>query len=115
MIDLEGLERLAKEATPGPWKMVDARAFPEDEDFEISNSQYCICYGTSEADASYITAVCNAVPELIQRIRKLEAEADLLADRLACCHCGSNVKHWRQWARERREEREKILGGPQCR
>lgn len=63
MIDLEKLMKLHDAATPGPWEMVDARAFLDDEDFEIRNGQHCIGYGTSEADAQYIVAACNSVPE----------------------------------------------------
>lgn len=74
MIDLEKLMKMHDAATPGPWAMVDARAFLDDEDFEIRNGQHCIGYGTSEADAQYGVAACNAVPELVERIRELEAE-----------------------------------------
>ena len=81
-IDLDELERLAAQATPGPWRMVDARAFVDDEDFEIRNGQHCISYGTSEADASYIVAACNAEPELIARVRELERQRDWLAKAL---------------------------------
>lgn len=77
-INLDELEQLAKAATPGPWEMVDARAFLDDEDFEIRNSQHCIGYGTSGADAAYIVAACSTVPELIARIRELEAQNNQL-------------------------------------
>lgn len=89
MIDIEELERLAAQATPGPWKMVDARAFLDDEDYEIRNGQHCIGYGTAEDDAAYIVAACNAVPELIaenrelrERVRVLEEEGRTLGERL---------------------------------
>ena len=74
MLDLDELLRLRDAATPGPWEMVDARAFLDDEDFEIRNGQHCIGYGTSEADAQYIVASCNVVPELVTRIKHLEAQ-----------------------------------------
>ena len=82
-LDLEKLERLAAQATPGPWEMVDARAFLDDEDFEIRNGQHCIGYGTSEADSAYIVAACNAVPELVARVRELEVVEESLARNLA--------------------------------
>lgn len=71
-IDIDELERLAKAATSLPWKMVDASAFLEDEDFEIRNGGHCIGYGTNEKDAAYIVAACNELPKLIKEIRDLE-------------------------------------------
>lgn len=82
-VDLEKLEQLAAQATPGPWSLVDARAFLDDEDFEIRNGQHCIGYGTSGADAAYIVGACNAVPELIARVRELEVVEEVLARNIA--------------------------------
>lgn len=120
MIDLEELERLAKAATPGPWKVDDLnniRIAPKGRPI-VATIHDCEDYLPRMADAQYITAACNAVPELIQRIRELEAEVDLLARKIAfhnnkcnCsikCNCGIDVKYWRKWAREKREERERI-------
>ena len=49
----------------------------------------------------------EALRPLVARVQELEAEADILADRIAChnkgCYCGFDVKYWRQWAREKRE------------
>lgn len=81
MIDLEELERLAKAATPGPWKVDDLnniRIAPKGRPI-VATIHDCEDYLPRMADAQYITAACNAVPELIQRIRELEAEVDLLA------------------------------------
>ena len=93
MIDLEELERLAKAATPGPWEMVDARAFLDDEDFEIRNGGHCIGYGTSGKDAAYIVAACNAVPELIARVRELEAELEQYKKPIDFPNLRKSVKH----------------------
>ena len=83
MIDLDELERLAKAATSGPWEVVDARVFLDDEDLEIRNGQHCIGFGSGEANAAYIVAACNAVPELIARVRELERQREALAFLLA--------------------------------
>ena len=114
MIDLENMERLAKKADHLPWEVDGCNNI-----FTSHNSRtlvYAIYdrledeYIPSFADTTYIVAACNAVPELIQRIRELEEEADCLADSLAChnqnCDCGFDVKYWRNWAREKREKDE---------
>ena len=120
MIDLEELEQLAKAATPGPWKvkLIDNLCGkPPIWELSAKGSFIGEIYQqySKDYDATYITAACNAVPELIQRIRELEAEVDLLARKIAfhnnkcnCsieCNCGIDVKYWRKWAREKRKER----------
>ena len=67
-VDIEKLEALAKAATPGPWWA----------------SRYGVIYGSVQsddvfvghigdgADIAYTIAACNAVPELIARVRELE-------------------------------------------
>lgn len=88
MIDLEELERLAKAATPGPWKH---RGFGMQSNV-VFTDYTTVCSTNSlnmPHDAAYIVAACNAVPELIARVRELEAEnADLkrqLRDALERC------------------------------
>lgn len=122
MIDIEELERLAKAATPGQWEVDDLnniRIAPKGSPI-VATIHDCEDYLPRMADAQYI-----AVPELIQRIRELEAEVDLLARKIAfhnnkcnCsieCHCGIDVKYLRDWAREKREEREKYQEAKTCR
>ena len=100
MIDLEELEKLAKDATPGPWR-IDAENNPAhfimtNEDIPmhrliaISESPIATCdlsrrWTESCANAAYIVAACNAVPELIARIRELEERAQKAEDRLGDC------------------------------
>lgn len=73
MIDLDELMRLHAAATPGPWKVatwyggyhtIRPKKEPEKSLGQIER----------KADAAYIVAACNAVPELVARIRKLESE-----------------------------------------
>lgn len=79
-IDLDELERLAKAATPGPW--VDSglgliRPLKKTSEFvahcapivihSVKKLQQC------KANAAYIVAACNAVPELVARVRELKA------------------------------------------
>lgn len=60
MIDLDELMRLHEAATPGPWEVKIG-------DFESEDG-----YGT--VTAPYVEAACNAVPELVARIRGLESQ-----------------------------------------
>lgn len=82
MLDLERLEELAKAATPGPWAA----------EYEVADDWYCVT-GTGyfdggtymvcphvatvesggQADAEFIVAARVAIPELIERVRALEA------------------------------------------
>ena len=81
MIDLDELERLAKAATPGPWhkqgfdvyawqgkrRQFVARTAP----VVVSNRDFM---SRNMNDPAYIVAACNAVPELIARVRELQAK-----------------------------------------
>jgi hypothetical protein len=57
-VDLDALEQLARAATQGlPWR----------------DGDFCQDY---PANAAYIAAACNAVPELVRRLRAAEAVAN---------------------------------------
>lgn len=73
MIDLDELMRLHAAATPGPWKVatwyggyhtIRPKKEPEKSLGKIERKH----------DAAYIVAACNAVPELVSRIKHLEAQ-----------------------------------------
>ena len=81
MIDLDELMRLRKAATPGPWKSCT------DEVYVCGELSYYDYVGNAEGkevvsritrvsdeDGAYICAACNAVPELVARIRELESK-----------------------------------------
>ncbi len=82
MLDLDRLEELAKAATPGPW----VAEYEEADDwfcvtgtgyFDGGNWMVCPHVATVEsggqADAAFIAAARAAIPELIERVRALEA------------------------------------------
>lgn len=76
-IDLEELERLAAQATHLPWKVSDI-----DDRYIVDGSgkrelaRVSMRYKPYPERAEYIAAACNAVPELIARVRELEAELE---------------------------------------
>ena len=90
MIDLDNLMRLREAATPGPWDteyrkgengMYGQDVFTSENGETIATiAWYPKPLGngvtsTYRADnAAYIVAACNAVPELVARIRELEAQ-----------------------------------------
>lgn len=89
-VDLEKLERLAAQATPGPWIHEpgenffdhDCHFFGYECQMVKSDIAY-VCEFVTEANAAYIVAACNAVPELIARVRELERQNEALAFWLA--------------------------------
>ena len=96
MLDLDELMRLRAAATPGPWK-VKIGDFESEDGYgtvmapyvEADGKTICVPFDrgpdddNDEADAAYICAACNAVPELVTRIRELEAQRDWLAQAAA--------------------------------
>lgn len=96
-IDLDELERLAAQATPGPWKVgkghsakfvmtyedIPVRRLVSVIDGDKGTCDLARGWDESCANAAYIVAACNAVPELIARIRELERQNEALAFLLA--------------------------------
>lgn len=86
MLDLDELMRKHAAATPGPWS-VKIGDFESEDGYGTVTAPYVdadgktICvpfdrdeYENDENDAAYICSACNAVPELVARIRALEAQ-----------------------------------------
>lgn len=125
---LQELERLASEATPGPWKSdvrvgsaaiypakYDVHCFGDDTHIicmlngKYYNDQWCMA-DQQIADAAFIAAAREAVPALIARVRQLEKEADWLTEfvcsEYGCptpkenCKSFDCVKCWREAARK---------------
>lgn len=69
MSDLDELMRLHDAATPGTWEHKIDDYFTTIHTIEPSVASY-----VSPANAAYICAACNGVPELVQRIRELEEQ-----------------------------------------
>ena len=90
------LMRLHAAATPGPWK-VNIGDFESEDGYGTVTAPYveadgktiCVPFDrgpddeNDEADAAYIVAACNAVPELVSWIRELEEQRDWLAQAAA--------------------------------
>ena len=79
-IDLEGLERLAKAATQGRWTITlkPDHNYPGVQIYDLCTgghfSGQLDTHFPGDPEAHYITAACNAVPELIARVRELEEQ-----------------------------------------
>ena len=96
MIDLDELMRRHDAATPGPWS-VKIGDFEAEDGYGTVSASYveadgktiCVPFDrgqddeNDEDDTAYIVASCNAVPELVARIRELEAQRDWLAQAAA--------------------------------
>lgn len=78
MIDLDELMRMHDAATPGPWKKMLPKVLVAEDPKNIYGIPLCIAIhddnAQAAADAAYIVAACNAVPELVARIRELEEQ-----------------------------------------
>lgn len=76
-LNIDELERLAAQATPGPWEVDDCnniRIAPKGRPL-VATIHDDEDYLPRMADAQYIVAACNAVPELISMYRKADDEA----------------------------------------
>ena len=87
MIDFDELMRLHEAATPGPWE-ANIGDFESEDGYgtvtapyvEADGKMICVPFDkgpdddNDENNAAYIVAACNAVPELVARIRELEAQ-----------------------------------------
>lgn len=75
-IDLDELMRLHAAATPVPWEVTDKCAHLYVTDSNPNREIAKIGWKPKAyvENASYIVAACNAVPELVSRIRELETE-----------------------------------------
>lgn len=77
MTELKHLEDLCSKATPGPWKGDEYEmTAPKVKTLEEGRIKlvWADDYHMSEFDAEFIAAARTALPELIARVRRLEAE-----------------------------------------
>ena len=80
MINLEKLEALAKAVTHLPWKVSDIDdRYITDSTYKRELARVSMRYRPYYERAAYIVEACNAVPELIARVRLLEKMVDYLA------------------------------------
>jgi hypothetical protein len=80
-LDLDALERLAAEATPGPWRVGDPDQPPFYEGGDTVQVGYRVLLRMNghfqhEADARLIAAAREAVPLLVAEVRRLRASVD---------------------------------------
>lgn len=116
-IDLNELERLAAQATPGPWELgnwvncvLHTNPAEYRRTFFIPGQPALSC---SPQDAAYIVAACNAAPELIARVRELERQRGFFISALKennlcpakgrCWPDGSELEEWDCSAANNRE------------
>lgn len=76
---LDELERLAKAATPGPWRVESEVSRDSMGLFwpitSIEGAEDNVTENVTTDDAAYIVAACNAVPELLKMYREADDEA----------------------------------------
>ena len=99
-IDLDELERLANAATPGPWR-VESEVVRDSMGLfwpisSIEGTEDNVTENVTTGDAAYIVAACNAVPELIAKVRELERQRDWLASQhaKACLDAANDACVW---------------------
>ncbi len=75
MVNLDELMCLHEAATPGPWHIEDYTVVCNAHGSAVADT-YLESFAEKrrEANAGYICASCNAVPELVSRIKHLEAQ-----------------------------------------
>lgn len=75
-LDLDELERLAKAATPGPWKVADkGYLYVTDANPNREIARILMKPRAYNANAAYIVAACNSLPRLIEMYRQEFEEA----------------------------------------
>ena len=74
MIDLDELEKLEREATPGPWKIAITKVPSGDGEWEYQlAAERGHAAGDPYSDFELIAATRNALPDLIAELRMLRA------------------------------------------
>lgn len=90
-LNLDELEQLAAQATPGPWKLVVSDKYTFTVAILPPDFPQTPLVGRirDEQDAAYIVASCNAVSALVaelkaerEKVKELEAQRDWLASKL---------------------------------
>lgn len=71
MVNLDELMRLHDAAKPGPWEAEKNHTAYASWGDSVCYTQQC---HNHDNNLAYIVAACNAVPELVARIRELEAQ-----------------------------------------
>ena len=101
-IDRAELHRLADAATPGPWVMDDdsrglVGPWIDGVSEEGTAREIADCTWTDEADAEFIAASREAVPELLDALTRAEAQSEARRQQ---------TKYWKERAEEFEAERD---------
>jgi hypothetical protein len=116
---LDELERLLKAGTPGPWKIERGKRCIQGPDtFEgeplvlasmmggrqwsaSPYSQYCVPgMKDGDANAALIVAAINALPGLLDRVKRLEADMQVIAFGSRIVASADNTLSHVEWTRE---------------
>ena len=119
MNTLDELERLLKAGTPGPWKIERGKRCIQGPDtFEgeplvlasmmggrqwsaSPYSQYCVPgMKDGDANAALIVAAINALPGLLDRVKRLEADMQVIAFGSRIVASADNTLSHVEWTRE---------------
>lgn len=95
-LNLDELEQLAAQATPGPWTAVVSDKYGFTVAILPPNFPQAPLVGRSkdEQDAAYIVASCNATLDLIARVRELERQNAGLEARIRYLMEERNALEW---------------------
>ena len=100
--ELDALERLAKEATPGPWNSV-GQCVADSNRYVLANCNTNFSKGQVVSNAAFIGAANPAaILELIAELRQARAERDCLAKYIAD-HGGCHLSIWEKCPYEQDE------------
>lgn len=101
---LEHLDQLASEATPGPWVyLLSAMGDPSNgpDHISLDGPEYTVAEiegcRTGDRDATFIAAARIAVPELVAEVRRLRAQLDQINARHQRRPGGACVTCWSFW------------------
>lgn len=107
MIDIEKLEKLMAQATPGPWEV---KTLPTNPDFNYAASDRVrsgMVFHASAEDTTYIVTVCNSLPDLIAENRALQERAQMRQELVE--QYEKDIARLRQKVRELETQRDYLL------
>lgn len=114
MVDIEKLEKLMAQATPGPWfcKSVPGLGGGRHNRPHIFADGVCLPVASlsvikGEEDAAYIVAACNSLPDLIAENRALQERAQMRQELVE--QYEKDIARLRQKVRELETQRDYLL------
>ena len=95
MVDLDKLERLEREATPGPWEWNGIAIEAGRTDVLAPGESNSFGYGTihiAEEDQNLIAALRNAAPALFAELRAARGRIAELEEHISALECIAKAK-----------------------